>query len=53
MQTMPASVRGDILEAAARAEELMASGATALLCLDLLYFRAAAANARVGTIIEI
>lgn len=32
MQTMPASVHGDILEAAARAEELMASGATALLC---------------------
>lgn len=51
MQTMPASVHGDILEAAARAEELMASGATALLCLDLLYFRAAAANERVTIVV--
>lgn len=51
MQKMPASVHGDILEAAARAEELMASGATALLCLDLLYFRAAAANAKVAIVV--
>ena len=42
LRALPAASHADVLAAGARAEYLMACGASPLLCLDMLYLRAAA-----------